>query len=63
MANLDFSEILASTIESRTGKLADNMSNNNALLSRLKSKGRIRPMRGGSTIIEEREYGEGDMTW
>ncbi len=63
MANLDFSEILASTIESRTGKLADNMSNNNALLSRLKSKGKIRPIRGGSKIIEELEYGEGDMTW
>ena len=63
MANLDFNDILTSTIASRTGKLADNMSNNNALLSRLKSKGKIRPVSGGSKIIEELEYGEGDMTW
>lgn len=63
MANLDFNDILTSTIASRTGKLADNMSSNNALLSRLKSKGKIRPVSGGSKIIEELEYGEGDMTW
>ena len=41
----------------------DNVSENSALLNRLKNKGKIRPVSGGSKIIEELEYGEGDMTW
>ncbi len=63
MSDIDFNDVLTTTITSRTGKLADNMSENNALLSRLKNKGKIRPISGGSKIIEELEYGEGDMTW
>lgn len=61
--NIDFNDVLTTTITSRTGKLADNMSENNALFKRLKSKGKIRPVSGGSKIIEELEYGQGDMTW
>lgn len=63
MANIDYNDVLTTTLTSRAGKLADNMSTNNALLSRLKTKGKIRPISGGSKIIEELEYGEGDMTW
>ena len=63
MANINYDDVLTSTLTSRTGILADNVSTNNALLSRLKSKGKIRPVSGGSKIIEELEYGEGDMTW
>lgn len=63
MANINYDDVLTSTLTSRAGKLADNMSTNNALLSRLKSKGKIKPVSGGSKIIEELEYGEGDMTW
>ena len=63
MANPDFDDVLTSTIVSRSGKLADNMTDNNALLRRLKTKGKIRPVSGGSKIIEELEYGEGDLTW
>ena len=63
MANINYDDVLTSTLTSRTGNLADNVSTNNALLSRLKSKGKIRPVSGGSKIIEELEYGEGDMTW
>ncbi|MBQ9732078.1 MAG: phage major capsid protein [Alphaproteobacteria bacterium] len=63
MANIDYNDVLTTTLTSRAGKLADNISTNNALLSRLKSKGKIRPISGGSKIIEELEYGEGDMTW
>ena len=36
------SDILATTIESRSRKLADNVTNNNVLLSRLNSKGKIK---------------------
>lgn len=63
MANIDYNDVLTTTLTSRAGKLADNISTNNALLSRLKTKGKIRPISGGSKIIEELEYGEGDMTW
>lgn len=63
MVNPNYNDIFTTTLESRTGKLADNMSENNALLSRLKAKNKIRPISGGSKIVEELEYGEGDMTW
>lgn len=63
MPNTDYNDILTTTLESRSGKLADNVSENSALLNRLKNKGKIRPVTGGSKILEELEYGEGDMTW
>ncbi|MBE6447909.1 MAG: phage major capsid protein [Alphaproteobacteria bacterium] len=63
MANINYDDVLSTTLTNRVGSLADNMSKNNALLSRLKSKGNIRPISGGSKILEELEYGEGDMTW
>lgn len=44
------------TIESRSGTVADNVTNSNALLARLNSKGRIRPIDGGSTILEELSF-------
>ena len=63
MPNTDYNDVLTTTLESRSGKLADNVSENSALLNRLKEKGKIRPISGGSKILEELEYGEGDMTW
>ena len=63
MPNSNYNDIFATTIESRTRKLADNVTKNNALLSRLNAKGKIRPITGGSKILEELEYGEGDMAW
>ncbi len=63
MPNTDFNDVLTTTLESRSGKLADNVSENSALLNRLKNKSKIRPISGGSKILEELEYGEGDMTW
>lgn len=61
--NASYDDIFTLTLENRTGKLADNVSDNNALLTRLKAKNKIRPISGGSKIIEELEYGEGDMIW
>lgn len=63
MANTNYDDIFTSTLENRTKKLADNVSKNNALLSRLSSKGKIRTIDGGSKILEELEYGEGDLVW
>jgi hypothetical protein len=41
------------TIESRSGVIADNVTNNNALLRRLKTKGKQRTVSGGSVILQE----------
>lgn len=58
-----FDNVLTTTLENRTKKLADNMTKNNALLSRLKERGNKRLLDGGSSIIEELEYGESDSYW
>ena len=51
-------EIVTTTLRNRTGKLADNVSKNNALLKRLKAKGKVKPVSGGRTIVQELEYAE-----
>lgn len=61
--NVNFNDLLTTTLESRTGKLADSVTDNNALLKRLKERGNIRPISGGTKIVEEIEYGEGDSYW
>ncbi len=58
MASPNLSEIITTTLRSRSGKLADNVSNNNALLLRLKEKGNRKPVSGGRTIVQEIEYAE-----
>ena len=58
MAFPNLSDILATTIESRTGKVADNVTDNNALLKKLDSKGKVRPFSGGSRILEELSFAE-----
>lgn len=61
--NLKYDSLFAFTVESRSKQLADNMSQNNALINRLKERGKIKPISGGSKILEELEYGEGDAFW
>lgn len=56
MASPNLSEIVTTTLRNRSGMLADNISRNNALLARLKEKGRTRPFSGGRTIVEEIQY-------
>lgn len=58
MASPNLSEIVSTTLRNRSKKLADNFTNNNALLYRLSEKGRIKPFRGGRTIVEELSYQE-----
>jgi len=57
-ANANISDILATTIESRTKKIADNVTNNNALLMKLKKSGRIKTFSGGYKIMQELSYAE-----
>lgn len=63
MAIKDFDDVFTTTLASRTQQLHDNVSKNNALLNRLRERGKMRPITGGSKILEELEYGEGDMVW
>lgn len=58
-ANSSITDVIATTIQQRSGKLADNTTNNNALLRRVKSKGNVRPFGGGNVILEEIMYTDG----
>ena len=58
MASPNLSEIITTTQRNRTGKLADNVTKNNALLTRLKSKGKVKTVSGGRTIVQEIAYAE-----
>ncbi len=58
MPSPNLNEIVTTTLRNRTGKLADNMTKNNALLSRMKRRGSIDPVDGGRTIVQELEYAE-----
>lgn len=63
-ANTNYSDILATTIESRSAEIADNVTKNNAVLAQLKLKGRQRTFSGGHKIIEplsQAENGNGQF--
>ena len=57
-ANSAISDIIATTIESRTRAAQDNLTNNNALLMRLKERGNVKTISGGSTVLEELFYND-----
>jgi len=57
-ANANISDIMATTIESRSKKIADNVTNNNAILKKLSKKGNIRPVSGGTYIMQELSFAE-----
>lgn len=54
----NFSEITTTTLKNRSGKLADNFTNNNALIKRLETKGNLEMVSGGETIVQELEYAQ-----
>lgn len=58
MASPNLSEIITTTLRNRTGKLADNVTDNNAILYRLKQRGRAKPASGGRTLVQELSYQE-----
>lgn len=58
MASPNLSEIVTTTLRNRSGRLADNVTKNNALLMRLRSRDKVRPVSGGRTIVQEIEYAE-----
>lgn len=58
MASPNLTEIVTTTLRRRSKQLADNISQHNALLSRLRDKGNSSLVPGGRTIVEELEYAE-----
>jgi hypothetical protein len=58
MAFPNISDIIATTIEKRSRKVADNVTKNNALLMRMEQRGRARPFSGGRVIFEELSFAE-----
>ena len=58
MASPNLSEIVTTTLRNRTGKLADNVTLNNAILNRMEQKGSLQTADGGRTIVQELEYAE-----
>lgn len=61
--NSSYDDVFTTTLEKRSGKLADNVTKGNILLKTLSEKDKIRTFDGGSKILEELEYGEGTMLW
>ena len=61
-ANSAITDIIATTIQSRSGELADNVLTNNALLLRLKEKGNVKEVSGGNVILEEIMYTDANQT-
>ena len=61
--NASFNNVLTTTLENRLGELADSVTKNNALLYTLDKRGNRRPFSGGTKIVEEIAFGEGDHTW
>lgn len=57
-ANSSITDIIATTIQSRSGELADNVMANNPVLMRLKQRGNVRPFSGGNVILEEIMYND-----
>lgn len=55
-ANTSITDMIATTINHRSATLADNVTNNNALLRKLKAKGNVRPFGGGVQIQENIMY-------
>jgi hypothetical protein len=58
MAFANISDILATTIENRSRKIADNVTNHNYLLKKMEMKGKIKPFSGGHKILQELSFAE-----
>jgi hypothetical protein len=57
-ANANISDIVATTIQNRSRKIADNVTKNNALLAWMQKRGNQRTFGGGNVIMEELSFAE-----
>ena len=58
MAFPNISDIVTTTIQSRSRQIADNVTKNNALLAKLNQRGNIKTISGGNVILQELSYAE-----
>ena len=56
--NSTFTEMVTTTLRNHPTAVADNVSNQNALYSRLKSRGKIKALSGGYEIVRPLDYAE-----
>jgi hypothetical protein len=56
--NSTFTEIVTTTLREHPSEISDNVSDNNALFSRMKKKGNIRKLDGGYEIVRPLDYAE-----
>lgn len=54
--NSTYTELVTTTLDNYRAELADNVTLNNALLSRLKQKGNTEAVGGGVNILENLQY-------
>lgn len=57
-ANPQVSDIIATTIQSRSGAIADNVTQNNAILLWLSKRGNVKPFSGGNVILQELSFAQ-----
>lgn len=64
MAFPNISDIVATTIENRSRKIADNVTKNNGLLTYIEKGGNTRTISGGTVILQELSFAEnGNAGW
>lgn len=56
--NSMFTELAVATLKNRKAEIADNMSAHNALYRRMKERGNLRTIDGGTTIVENLDFAE-----
>jgi len=54
----NITDIVATTIQSRSRKIADNVTKNNALATKLSQRGNVKPFGGGNTIMQELSFAQ-----
>ena len=58
MASPNLSDVISTTIQSRSGVLADSVTKNTALLMKLRERGNVKPFSGGNVILQELMYND-----
>ena len=58
VTSIDWGDVVTSTLEFRSKRLADNISNNNALLADLRKRGKEKSVSGGREIMQELRYAQ-----
>jgi hypothetical protein len=60
MASPNLSELVTTTLRNRSRQLADNVTNHNALLRKMRERGNVVELSGGRDIVRELEYQAND---